>query len=80
MNTFYNDARVTESIWTDNDTEVIVVKRSYPSGSADVAITFAYACPDLGAVTSLTVELNRKNAHWLATNLLRAAEYDEPPF
>lgn len=29
MNTFYNDARVTESIWTDNDTEVIVVKRSY---------------------------------------------------
>lgn len=85
MKTFYNDARVSESIWTDNDTEVIVVRRSYPSGSADVAITFAYACPELGAATSLTVELSPKDAHWLAGNLLRAAEieppsYDGPPF
>lgn len=60
MNTFYNDARVSESICIDNDTEVIVVRRSYPSGSADVAITFAYACPESGAATSLTVELSPK--------------------
>lgn len=87
MNTFYNDARVSESIRTDNDTELIVVRRSYPSGSADVAITFAYECPELGAATSLTVELSPKDAQWLAGNLLRAAkidppgrDLDEPPF
>ncbi|WP_156616945.1 hypothetical protein [Mycobacterium sp. 852014-52144_SCH5372336] len=88
MNTIYNDARVSESICIDNDTEVIVVRRSYPSGSADVAITFAYACPESGAATSLTVELSPKNAHWLAHNLVRATydpprrdpDPDDPPF
>lgn len=78
MKTFYNDARVSESVWTDNDTEVIVLRRSYPSGSADVAITFAYECPELGAATSLTVELSPKDAHWLAENLVHAAEVNPP--
>ena len=79
MKTFYNDALVSESVWTDNNTEVIVLRRSYPSGSADVAITFAYECPELGAATSLTVELSPKDAHWLADNLVRATVIDPPP-
>lgn len=77
MHTFYNEERVSESMWID-DTEVLVVRRLYPSGSSDVAITFAYACAELGAATSLTVELNPKVAHWLAGNLVRAAEIDPP--
>lgn len=93
MNTFYNDERVSQSIWADN-TEVLVLRRSYPSGSA-LAITFAYGRAEWSGGTSMTVELDPKDARWLAANLLHATEDqagdapepigplgrdDEPPF
>lgn len=73
VNTFYSDERVGQSVWAD-DAEVLIVRRSYPSGSAGVAITFAYSRAEWGAAPSMTVELNPKDAHWLAAMLLRAAE------